>query len=141
MSQKYRQDGYRGTSDRSKENRPSQPKPSREGPRSPRMPGIHEVRRCAMCGVQLGQSFSEIEFSSQCPKCDADLHTCKNCVFFNPAKRFECSEPIPERIAGKAAKNECQYFEGRTTVEKITTSGSQQRPEDARDAFENLFKK
>ena len=54
---------------------------------------------------------------------------------------MEGSETIPERNAGKAVKNGCQYFEGRNTVEKITTSGSQQRPEDARDAFENLFKK
>ncbi len=93
-----------------------------------------------MCGAQLAESFGEIEFSSQCPKCGADLHSCKNCVFFDPSKRFECCEPIPERIAGKAVKNDCQSFEGRTTVEKITTSGSQ-KPQDARDAFENLFKK
>jgi predicted RNA-binding Zn-ribbon protein involved in translation (DUF1610 family) len=95
-----------------------------------------------MCGVQLSRSFSEIEVSSQCPQCGADLHSCKNCVFLDPAQRFECSQEIPERIPGKDVKNECQYFEGRTTREKITTSsGSQQKPQDARDAFDNLFKK
>jgi len=140
MSQKYRQDGYQDGSEGRQKSRRSQPRPSREGPRSPKMPGFHEVRRCAMCGVQLSRSFSEIEFSSQCPKCSAALHSCKNCVFLDPAQRFECSQEIPERISGKDVKNECQYFEGRTTVEKMTGSGSQ-KPQDARDAFENLFKK
>lgn len=93
-----------------------------------------------MCGNQLARSFSDIEFSSQCPKCGADLHSCKNCVFFDPAQRFECSQQIPKRIAGKDVGNDCEFFEGRTTAEKITTSGSQ-KPQDARDAFENLFKK
>lgn len=140
MGRKYRQEGYQDSSESRQERRRSQPGPSREGPRSPRMPGFHEVRRCAMCGVQLSQSFSEIEVSSQCPKCGADLHSCKNCVFLDPAQRFECSQEIPERIAGKDVKNECQLFEGRTTAEKMTTSGSQ-KPQDARDAFEKLFKK
>ncbi len=140
MGRKYRQDGYQDGSEGRQKSRRSQPSPSREGPRSPQMPGFHEVRRCAMCGVQLAQSFSEIEFSSQCPKCSGDLHSCKNCVFLDPAQRFECSQEIPERISGKDVKNECQYFEGRTTVEKMTGSGAQ-KPQDARDAFENLFKK
>ena len=140
MSRKYRQEGYQDSSEGRQKGRRSQPRPSREGPRSPRMPGFHEVRRCAMCGVELSHSFSEIEFSSQCPKCGADLHSCKNCVFLDPAQRFECSQDIPERIPGKDVKNECEYFEGRTTREKMTGSGSQ-KPQDARDAFENLFKK
>ncbi|MCZ6485313.1 MAG: hypothetical protein O6826_06415 [Acidobacteria bacterium] len=104
------------------------------------MPGFHEVRRCAICGLQLSQSYSDIEPSSQCPKCSADLYTCKNCVYFDPARRFECTQPIPERISSKNDRNDCQYFQARITVEKITTSGSQ-KPQDARDAFENLFKK
>lgn len=140
MSRKYRQEGYQDSSEGRRQRRRSQPRPSREGPRSPQMPGFHEVRRCAMCGAQLARSFSDIEFSSQCPKCGADLHSCKNCVFFDPAQRFECSQQIPKRIAGKDVRNDCEFFEGRTTAEKITTSGSQ-KPQDARDAFENLFKK
>jgi hypothetical protein len=104
------------------------------------MPGLHEVRRCAICGVQLSRSFTEIEPSSQCPKCSADLYTCKNCVYLDPARRFECSQPIPERIPQKNVRNDCQFFQARITVEKITTSGSE-KPKDARDAFEDLFKK
>ncbi len=139
MSQKYRQHGYQdGSGEREK--RRTQQKGLREGPKSPQMPGFHEVRRCALCGVSLPRSFVEIEVSSQCPKCKAALHTCKNCVFLDPALRFECSQPVTEAISPKDAGNDCQYFEVRTTVEKMTTTGSE-KPQDARDAFDNLFKK
>ena len=139
MSQKYRQHGYQDSSGE-REKRRTQPKGLREGPKSPQMPGFHEVRRCALCGVSLPRSFSDIEVSSQCPKCKASLHTCKNCVYLDPGVRFECSQPITEPISSKDAGNDCRYFEVRTTVEKMTTTGSE-KPQDARDAFDNLFKK
>ena len=140
MSKKYRQQGYQDDSSEQQGKSRPQPRAQREGPRSPQMPGFHLVRRCAMCGAQLPRSFSDIEVSSQCPKCDAALHTCKNCVNLDPASRFECSQPITERISPKDVQNDCRYFEGRTTVEKMTTTGSQ-KPENARDAFDDLFKK
>jgi hypothetical protein len=61
---------------------------------------------------------------------------------------------VPERISPKDAKNKCKFYEFRTTVEKDTapTTYSQpapagtpppspSRPMDARQAFEDLFKK
>lgn len=140
MSRKYRQPGYQ---DEQRENRPQtqgRQRTSREGPKSPVMPGFRQVLRCAMCGVNLPASFTDVTFTTQCPKCGADLHTCKNCVFFDPASRFECSQPIAERISKKDERNTCTYFEARTTVEKETTSTTQ-RPLDPREAFERLFKK
>lgn len=140
MSRKYRQPGYQDN-DRQREERPRyQPKTSREGPRSPVMPGFHQVLRCAMCGATLPPNFTDITVSSQCPKCGAALHTCKNCVFFDPAGRYECTQPIPERIAPKDARNTCEFFEARTAVEKETTSITQP-PLDPREAFERLFRK
>lgn len=141
MSRKYRQVGYQDQTERRQEKSPPPSRrSSREGPRSPRMPGFHNVMRCALCGTSLPPSFGDITFSSQCPKCQADLHTCKNCVYFDPSSRFECTQPIPERIPRKDVRNTCEFFEARTTVEKITTSTTS-KPVDARTAFENLFKK
>ncbi len=139
MSRKYQQQGYQDAGEQ-REKRRSQPKRRGEGPRSPQMPGFHEVRRCAMCGAQLSRSFSDLEVTSRCPKCDAALHTCRSCVFLDPASRFECSQPVAERVSPKDVGNDCEYFEGRTTVEKMTTTGSE-KPQDARDAFDDLFKK
>ncbi len=120
-----------------------QPRRAREGPKSPRMTGFHKVFRCAMCGATLPPSFTEVSVSSKCPKCGADLHSCKHCVFFDPSARFECTQPISERVARKDEGNMCEYFEARTRVEKQTSSGvqTQQRPLDPREAFERLFRK
>lgn len=140
MSRKYRQPGYQDRGSNREERARFEPRPMREGPRSPLMPGFHQVLRCALCGATLPPDFTEVTVSSQCPKCGADLHSCKNCVFFDPASRFECTQPITERIARKDVSNNCEFFEARTAVEKQTTS-AEQRPLDPREAFERLFKK
>ncbi len=143
---KYRQHGYednRGRRERPRRSsgpRPSGPRPSRGGPRSPRMTKFHQVIRCSMCGGTLPPSFSEVGATSQCPKCATDLHTCKNCVYFDPGARFECSEPVPQRVANKNDRNDCRFFEIRTAVEKATTS-VRERPLEPREMFERLFRK
>lgn len=144
MSRKYRQRGYQDDNSQSQEGRSQQAprKASREGPRSPRMTAFQQVLRCGMCGVTLPPDFTEISVSSTCPKCSADLHTCKNCLFFDPASQFECTKPIKERISPKDQGNWCQFFEARTRVEKATGSApAPQQPLDPREAFERLFKK
>ena len=47
---------------------------------------------------------------------------------------------MPERLEDKRARNECGVFSLLVTVERDTSSGSM-RPDDARRAFGNLFKK
>jgi hypothetical protein len=133
---KYRQRGYM-EDDRGREHQPKpQPKAhDREGPRSPRMMAFGEKVKCAACGATVP---ANIGFDTRCPKCNADLHTCRLCIFFDPSARFECRKPIPARIANKGARNTCELFAARTVVERETSSGT---PTDARQAFANLFKK
>ena len=133
---KYRQRGYM-EADRERETQAKkQPKPhDREGPRSPRMMAFGEKVRCAACGATVQASIS---IDSCCPKCSADLHTCRQCTAFDPAARFECRKPITARITNKQAKNNCELFTARTLVERETSSSG---PTDARQAFANLFKK
>ena len=80
------------------------------------------------------------------------MHSCKQCVHFDTGKQFECTQPILERVAKKDAKNDCTFFELRMTVEKDTSPVNYAsatptaapvagRPNDARKAFEDLFKK
>jgi len=139
---KYRQRGYMD-SDRE----PQRPKPQsglgsgprnhekREGPRSPRMMAFGEKLKCAACGAPASPN---ITLDAACPKCKADLHTCRQCTYFDPGARFECNKPIPARIVNKSARNTCELFTPRTVVERETSSGA---PTDARQAFANLFKK
>ncbi|MEE8200801.1 MAG: hypothetical protein V3R29_06495 [Candidatus Acidoferrales bacterium] len=136
---KYRQPGYMDRDEREKRERKSQPRASREttGPRSPQMTGQRTLSRCAQCGTILPPS---LDVSGQCPKCGFELHSCKQCGHFDASARFECTQPIPKRIPRKDARNDCESYSLRVSVER-DTSGVGLRPEDARRAFENLFKK
>ena len=115
---------------------------AREAPRPMKMPGFQEVLRCAMCGAFVPNSV-EITEGSQCPKCSADLRCCKNCRHFDTGAKFECTEPIPQRITKKDIRNECEFFIARSSIEREThdSGGPTVRPSSARSAFDNLFKK
>ena len=136
---KYRQRGYMDH-DREREREPQRPKPQskpvdREGPRSPRMMAFGEKVKCAACGIKAPPN---ITIASSCPNCKADLHTCRQCTYFDPSARFECRKTITAKIVNKNARNMCELFEPRTVVERETSSGA---PTDARQAFAKLFKK
>jgi predicted RNA-binding Zn-ribbon protein involved in translation (DUF1610 family) len=140
--QKYRQHGYKDRDrDKAESRSPGQaPRPKKDetfGPRVLNMPGTRTVSRCAQCGTVLTMITDPV---GQCPKCGFELHSCKQCTHFDPASRFECRQRVPERVARKDTRNQCTFFEVRTTVEKETSSAGL-RADDARKAFENLFKK
>ena len=138
---KYRQRGYQDN-DREPQRSNSQTKPrnpqaprDREGPRSPRMMAFGEAVKCSSCGAKVP---GQIKADSVCPNCKAELHACRQCNYFDPSARFECSKPVAARIVNKNARNNCELFAPRTVVERQTGSGA---PADARQAFNNLFKK
>jgi predicted RNA-binding Zn-ribbon protein involved in translation (DUF1610 family) len=137
---KYRQHGYQD-SGAEKQQRPAQDRPAARkdtfGPRAIQMPGTHTVSRCAQCGTILA---TVTEPLGKCPKCGFELHSCKQCANFDPSQRFECLQPVPERIAKKDARNECKFFSISVRVEKQTSTGSASTPNTARQAFDNLFK-
>ena len=119
---------------------PGQPRLKKDetfGPRPLNMPGSRTLSRCAQCGTVLATITEPV---GQCPKCGFELHSCKQCAHFDPASRFECRQPVPERVARKDTRNGCALFAIRTTVER-ETSAAGLRADDARKAFENLFKK
>jgi hypothetical protein len=94
------------------------------------------VSRCAACGAVLPIATSSLE---QCPNCRAAIHACRQCSYFDPARRFECTQPILERLADKNARNECDGFALRVSVERDSSPDST-RPGDIRRGFDNLFK-
>jgi hypothetical protein len=139
---KYRQRGYQDSGGGPKkdfEKPAAAPKKDNTfGPRPINMPGTRTVSRCAECGALLQNLSATL---GQCPKCGFDLHACKQCEHFDPSSRFECNQPIPERISPKDKRNDCSFYSIRVMIEKETSSKASQRPNDARQAFENLFKK
>jgi hypothetical protein len=141
MAQKYSQRGYQdGDRDDTRRGTPAR---SADGPKSPKMVGFHELMRCAMCGNTVELALGAVDRLSSCSKCRADLHTCRNCVSFDPGARFECRAGVTVRVASKTARNDCDAFSARRTVEKRTVESkpASGAPNDARAAFDALFKK
>ena len=154
---KYRQPGYMDSdrpdrSDRGvRDDRPRQPGPRPPidvtGPRLPRLVQAVAASRCHNCTNQLPEGTA---FSGACPKCNAPLHCCKQCAHFEPSTRFQCLKPIPVRIAWKDKANECTLFSPRVTVARDGAAAAPpppvvmeepRNPNDARSAFDRLFKK
>lgn len=147
---KYRQPGYQDNDRGPRREEPRKKAPPERksgpprwdhalGPKPVNLPGTRVVSRCAQCGTVLQGAASSGE--GQCPKCGFALHSCKQCTYFDPGSRFECMQPVKERIAKKDERNECTLYEIRVTREKETSTPASARPTDARAAFENLFKK
>jgi hypothetical protein len=153
---KYRQRGYMDTDRDSKDRhpldrgKPSGPRPPLDvtGPRLPRLLQNVTAARCFNCSTALSP---DVDWKGKCPKCGAELHCCKQCAHFEPSTRFQCLKPIPARIAIKDQANECELFKPRVTVARDAapasnnnSAASTQPPRtqnDARTAFDNLFKK
>ncbi|HUI53912.1 MAG TPA: hypothetical protein VLY04_03005 [Bryobacteraceae bacterium] len=155
---KYRQRGYMD-SDRDNNRGPRGESPKPQGPRlpidvtGPRLPRLVQhvaAARCFNCATALPPG---VDFSGNCPKCNAELHCCKQCSHFEPSTRFQCLKPIPVRIPVKDKANECSQFSPRVTVAREGTANVPAAPviamgpptprnaDDARNAFDKLFKK
>lgn len=170
QDRKYRQRGYQDSDRRTEQPRaprPQGPRPPLDitGPRLPRLVQSVTASRCFNCATTLPAEQQE----GNCPKCNAALHCCKQCTHFEPSTRFQCLKPVPVRIAVKDAANECTLFQPRVTVARDAQPApngngqSMNRPvnpaanrpnapvappvamprssQDARTAFDNLFKK
>jgi len=94
--------------------------------------------RCARCGKAITTA-GEVAVDSTCEGCTADLHTCTNCSFFITSARWECSKPILARVSPKDSRNNCLMFSPSVFVERTFEANA--TPQDARRAFDALFKK
>lgn len=128
----YRQRGYR---EHGKERQEKSKEPSR--PDAPALLPTGTVSRCVDCGTALPSLTDPL---GQCPKCRSALHSCRQCAHFDPGHHCECTQPVPERISNKGAGNACTFFSMHVTVEREASSGAA-RPNDARRALDDLFKK
>jgi len=114
---------------------PVDPLQDAAGPRTPNLMASHEVFKCARCGNMLSLA---VENDARCARCGVDLHSCIQCVSFDTAARFECSQPtLTARVSPKDARNDCPLFAPRTTIERQTGTPG---PTTARQAFDDLFK-
>jgi len=138
---RYRHRGYMDSGETSGR-RPSGPRPEKSAG-APRGRGADlekaVVFACRACGEKR-RDLEEIGFESACGKCGGDLHACAQCAHFDTSSRFECMQPIPERIADKKRRNTCSFYAPARSFD-LTGTRAEATPDDARAAFDRLFKK
>ena len=72
---------------------------------------------CWKCGVKIEYpAGSSVRRVDTCSKCDGDLHSCRNCQFYDPSKRNQCAETQAELVRDKEAANFCEYFRPNPTL-------------------------
>lgn len=66
---------------------------------------------CYNCNTELnlkdGQNTSRTE---ECPKCYANIHSCKMCGFYDTTAYNDCRESSADRILEKDKPNFCDFF-------------------------------
>ena len=92
--------------------------------------------RCWRCGTQLTQDLLPVRRAELCVACNADLHVCKMCRFFNPSIADACEETIATAVSNKERSNYCEYFQPSVRAYQGGADGPAAR---ARSDLEQLF--
>jgi len=91
---------------------------------------------CWKCGAALTDIPFPFGRIAVCPACDADLHVCKLCEFYDTSVSNQCREPIADAVKEKERANFCDYFQARPNAHIAQDHG---RSAQARAQLEALF--
>jgi hypothetical protein len=78
-----------------------------------------------------------ISRTETCMHCEADVHCCFNCLNYDTSAHNRCREPQAEWVSDREKANFCDFF----LPNKLTAGGSAATSDNARQSFENLFRK
>ena len=101
------------------------------------------------CGetIEVTEVASRVGTRDTCLPCDADLHSCRNCRFYDASKHNQCAETQAEWVRGKEASNYCDYFSpnpvgpsGARPDSGARSNRSLSAADDAKKKFDSLFK-
>ena len=95
---------------------------------------------CYACGSDVGTR-ERIGRQERCERCGVDLHSCRQCRFYDPRAYNACAEPQAERVLAKERANFCDYFAPAVPVASSGTVSSPAVPHDARAELERLFRR
>jgi hypothetical protein len=124
--------------DSERERRPKPP-PREKGAAGRVETKFHLVTRCNNCAAEI-QIQDQIQVTDKCTNCNTDLHTCRNCLNFDPSARNECTKPVEIRVVNKSVNNFCPLFKAKVLIEKKGSGAAPKVVDSNRQAFFDLFK-
>jgi predicted amidophosphoribosyltransferase len=95
---------------------------------------------CWYCGSPI--TFEEpLGRSLRCEDCGKDLRVCKNCRFYLPGSRGDCSESSAEPPSEKDRANFCDWFSLNPAYRRATAGrkNDREKASAAKAAFDDLF--
>ena len=107
--------------------------------------------KCWNCGSPIETPlWGKLAFRAACEKCLADLHCCKNCVYYKPGLPNDCAVPGTEYIPDRTRANLCEEFKilGKTPTSKGDIRDAEKKlfgdtttkeKQDPKDRFNSLF--
>jgi|SRR6056297_856823 len=98
------------------------------------MPG--DTLNCWRCGTEVEDEPLPLSRTAECRHCRAELHVCRMCEFYDPAKANACREPVAEAVSDKTRANFCGWFRARAG---LTAAGGDPAAEAARRQLDDLF--
>jgi hypothetical protein len=95
---------------------------------------------CWKCGTEIEDvsGVRKVLRTDNCPKCDSDLHVCKNCRHYDPQCHNDCRETQAEWVSDKERGNFCDYFEPGNRSDRAGVD--RQSVDQVKSALDRLFK-
>ncbi|MFN2339283.1 MAG: hypothetical protein ABR544_09965 [Gammaproteobacteria bacterium] len=91
---------------------------------------------CWKCGASIEEWPLPLSRLAECDACHAELHVCRQCLYFDTGKASQCREPVAEEVQDKTRANFCGYFQLRPDAYQ---SADDRAAEAARAELEALF--
>lgn len=91
---------------------------------------------CWKCGASLEAQPLPLGRLAECGACHAELHVCRQCLYFDTGKASQCREPVAEEVQDKTRANFCGYFQLRPDAYR---PGDDHAAASARAELEALF--
>lgn len=80
---------------------------------------------CWKCNADLEDLLLPVPRLAKCKSCNADLHVCRMCTFYDTTVSNQCREPIAEKVNDKQRSNFCGYYQPLTGARKSADTGKQ----------------
>ena len=108
----------------------------------PFIPKLEEKRHfCQACKAEVVFEV-KMQRADTCPHCATDLHSCKNCQYWDASAHNQCREQIAEYIPDRDTANRCTFFTFKSGAPDAAEDlRAALRIEGAKAKLEALFKK
>ena len=72
---------------------------------------------CWKCAAKIEYpAGSRVLRAGTCSQCAGDLHSCRNCQFYDPSRHNQCAETQAVWVRDKEAANFCNHFQPNATL-------------------------